>query len=206
MSLICTLETYLKFKGRKWCKLNDFRFWKIKKGLNEEISESRLMDRKERKDEDIMSLEDEKWPLWSKKEGKKAWEIRHFENKCRALFGVHYIHTIYFFKAREVRSPTLQTVCKSELKWRSYGHLKTTAPSWRVISKWFRNSTYEFEIHFEMTLISNSSTATLMFHLLYLGNCIYSTYEFEIYFEMTPISNSPTTTLMFRLLYLGNCI
>ena len=24
-----------------------------------------------------MSLEDEKLPLWSKKEGKKIWEIRH---------------------------------------------------------------------------------------------------------------------------------
>ena len=39
-----------------------------------------------------------------------------FENKCRALPGVHCIHTIYRFEAREVRSPTLQTVCKSELK------------------------------------------------------------------------------------------
>ena len=50
-----------------------FIFWKIKKGLNEEISESSLMDHEERQDEDIMSLEDEKWPLWSKKEGKKTW-------------------------------------------------------------------------------------------------------------------------------------
>ena len=44
-----------------------------------------------------------------------------------------------------------------------------------MISKfnlWFRNSTYEFEIHFEMTPISNSPTTTLMFCLLYLGNCI----------------------------------
>ena len=83
---------------------------------------------------------------------------------------------------------------------------KWCAPSWRVISKWFRNSTYEFEIHFEMTPISNSPTATLMFLLLYLGNYIYSTYEFEIHFDMTPISNSPTTTLMFHILYLENCI
>ena len=71
MSLTCTLETYLRFKGRKWCKLNHFKFWKIKKGLNEEISESRLMNHEKRKDEDIMSLEDEKWPLWNKKEGKE---------------------------------------------------------------------------------------------------------------------------------------
>ena len=30
------------------------------------------MDHKERQDKDIMSLEDDKWPLWSKKEGKKT--------------------------------------------------------------------------------------------------------------------------------------
>ena len=42
-----------------------------------EISELRLIDHKKRQDEDIMSLEDEKWPLWSKKEGKKTWKIRH---------------------------------------------------------------------------------------------------------------------------------
>ena len=77
MSLIYTLEIYLRFKGRKLCKLNDFRFWKIKKGLNEEISESRLIERKERQNKDIMRLEDDKWPLWSKKEGKEAWEMRH---------------------------------------------------------------------------------------------------------------------------------
>ena len=36
-------------------------------------------------------------------------------DKFRAISGVHCIHTIYFFKALEVRSPTLQMVCKSEL-------------------------------------------------------------------------------------------
>ena len=80
--------------------------------------------------------------------------------------------TSHHFEAREVRSLTLQTMYKSELKGRSHDHLKTTMQSWRVILKWFRNSTYEFEIHFEITSISNSPTATLMFHLLYLGNCI----------------------------------
>ena len=35
------------------------------------------MERKERKNKDIMRLEDDKLPLWSKKEGKKAWEMRH---------------------------------------------------------------------------------------------------------------------------------
>ena len=37
-----TLETYLRFKRRKGCKLNHFKFWKIKKRLNEKISESDL--------------------------------------------------------------------------------------------------------------------------------------------------------------------
>ena len=36
----------------------------------------------------------------------------------------------------------------------------------------FLNSTYEFKIQLEMTPISNSPIATLMFCLLYLGNCI----------------------------------
>ena len=44
------------------------------------------MDRKKRQDEDIMHLEDEKWPLWSKKErqesmGNEAWsKIQLHEN------------------------------------------------------------------------------------------------------------------------------
>ena len=55
-----------------------------------------------------------------------AWKFRtqksdgiiysDFEDKFGALFGVHYIHTIYRFEAWEVKSPTLQTVCKSKLK------------------------------------------------------------------------------------------
>ena len=39
-----------------------------------------------------------------------------FEDKFRALFRIYFIHNIYHFEAWEVRSPTLQTVCKSELK------------------------------------------------------------------------------------------
>ena len=38
------------------------------------------------------------------------------KDKFRALYGVHCIHTIYRFEAWEVRSPTIQEVCKSELK------------------------------------------------------------------------------------------
>ena len=59
MGLTCILEIYLRFKGRKGCKLNYFRFWKIKKGLNKELSESKLMDYEERQNEDITSLGNE---------------------------------------------------------------------------------------------------------------------------------------------------
>ena len=106
---------------------------------------------------------------WGMNQDSTTWKFRtqkyngiiysEFEDKFRALSGVYYILTLYRFKAREVRSLTLKMVCKLELKWRSYGHWKTTAPRWRVISKWFRNSTYEFEIHFEMTPMLNSPTA-----------------------------------------------
>ena len=48
-----------------------------------------------------------------------------------ALPWVHYIHNIYHFEAREVRSPTLQTVSKSKLKRKSYSHCKKIAPSWK---------------------------------------------------------------------------
>ena len=169
MSLTCTLATYLKFKERKRYKLNHFRFWRIKKWLNEEISESRLIDHEKRQNEDIMSLEYEQWPLWSKKKGKKTWEMRHearfscieiwnskssgnmysdFEDKFGVIPKIHFRHTIYRFEAREVKSPTLQMVYKSELKWRSDGNLKTTAQSSRVISKWFWNSTYDSHLMF----------------------------------------------------------
>ena len=119
---------------------------------------------------------------WGMKQDSAAWKFRtqksddniysDFEDKFRALTRVHFIYTIYHFEDREIRSPMLQTVYKSELKWKSYDHLKTIVPSWRVISKWFRNATYEFEIHFEMTPISNSPTATLMFLIFYLENYI----------------------------------
>ena len=40
------------------------------------------------------------------------------QDTFRALPKVHFIHPIYCFEAWEVRSPTLRTVCKSELKWK----------------------------------------------------------------------------------------
>ena len=45
------------------------------------------------------------------------------------------MHIICCLESREVRSPTLQTVCESELKQRSYGRLKTTASSCAKISQ-----------------------------------------------------------------------
>ena len=51
----------------------------------------------------------------------------------RDIFGalprVYFINNIYHFEAWEVRSPMLQMVSKSELKQKSYGHCKKTAPS-----------------------------------------------------------------------------
>ena len=41
---------------------------------------------------------------------------QQLQDKFKSLSGVHCIHTIYLFEAREVRSPKIQTVCKSELK------------------------------------------------------------------------------------------
>ena len=154
MSLTFILEIYLRFKGRKGWKLNHFRFWKIKKG--------------ERQDKDITRLGDDKWHYRVRKKARKhgKWGLKQDSSSCTKIknsksggnmysefeekFGVfsefYFVHTIYHFESWEVRSPTLQTVCKSELKWRSYDNLNTTAQSWRVISKWFRNPTYEFEI------------------------------------------------------------
>ena len=47
-----------------------------------------------------------------------------------ALPGAQIMHMISRFEAWEVRNPVLQTVSDSDLKWRSYGRLKTTMQSW----------------------------------------------------------------------------
>ena len=39
-----------------------------------------------------------------------------FEEKFGVLPEAHFSHAIYCFEAQEVKSPTLETVCKSELK------------------------------------------------------------------------------------------
>ena len=58
----------------------------------------------------------------------------------RELHGVHFMHIIFLFEAREVRSPTLQTMHKSKLKWRSYSHWNPVAPSWKpILQLWNHN-------------------------------------------------------------------
>ena len=66
-----------------------------------------------------------------------------------ALHEVHFLHSIYHFKAQEVKNPTLQTMHDSELKWRSYIHCKQITLSWMknfarlwnhpFVTKWFRS-------------------------------------------------------------------
>ena len=72
-----------------------------------------------------------------------------------ATFGafpeVHFLHAIYHFKAQEVKIPMLQTVCDSELKWRSYSHWKPITPSWRKNFAQLRNHPFAakwFPSHF----------------------------------------------------------
>ena len=99
MSLTCILEIHLKFKERKWYKFNHFRFWKVKKWLNEEIGESKLMDYEERQDEDVMSLGDDDWSLWSKKKGMQTWTMRHEANSssCMEIWNLKFDSNIYSF-------------------------------------------------------------------------------------------------------------
>ncbi|RVW78225.1 hypothetical protein CK203_054721 [Vitis vinifera] len=51
-----------------------------------------------------------------------------------ALPKVHFLHSIYHFKAQEVKNPMLQTVRDSELKRRSYSHCKQITPKCCEIS------------------------------------------------------------------------
>ena len=74
------------------------------------------------------------WKKRKRRENSGHWFCCHFGTYFGALPRVHFIHTIYCFEAREVSSPTLQTVSKSELKRKSYGHCKKTGPSWAGVS------------------------------------------------------------------------
>ena len=42
-------------------------------------------------------------------------------------------YACYMSLAQEVNNPMLQTICDSELKWKSYSHWKPITPSWRKI-------------------------------------------------------------------------
>ena len=86
---------------------------------------------------------------WNKKvmavwrRARKPWTVMsqpypHFATVghiFEALPGAQIMHTISCFKYWEIRSPALQTVCDLEVKWRSYGRLKTSAQSWAGISQ-----------------------------------------------------------------------
>ena len=43
-------------------------------------------------------------------------KVEQLQDKFKALPRVHYMHTIYLFEVRKVKSPIIQTVCKSEPK------------------------------------------------------------------------------------------
>ena len=62
--------------------------------------------------------------IWNAKFGGNMYS--NFEEKCGALPKVYFRQAIYLFKALEVRNPTLQIVCKLELKQRRYDRLKIT--------------------------------------------------------------------------------
>ena len=77
MNLTCILDIYFKFKGRKGCTLNHFRFWKIKKMVKWGNKQVKTHGPWGKARQEYHELEDEKLPLWSKKMGKKTWEMRH---------------------------------------------------------------------------------------------------------------------------------
>ena len=54
---------------------------------------------------------------------------RSCKENLEHLLESSFLHVIYHFEAREVRSPMLQTVHNLELKRGSYGHLKANAQS-----------------------------------------------------------------------------
>ncbi|KAL6313393.1 hypothetical protein AAG906_001105 [Vitis piasezkii] len=62
---------------------------------------------------------------------------------------VHFLHSIYHFKAQEVKNPMLQTVCDLELKRRSYGRLKQITPKCCEIRHLLREFRKIFQPNFE---------------------------------------------------------
>ena len=118
-------------------------FWSLKKAKNEGELCATLGNEFPSQLRDSRKRIRERNPSWSN----FAWWYEIFtcyakfkghklQGKIGALPGVQFLHAIYHFEAREVRSPTLQTVCNLELKRGSYGCLKVTAQSWGGISHW----------------------------------------------------------------------
>ena len=56
--------------------------------------------------------------IWNSKIGHNKHS--KFEVKFRVFSKVIFEHVIFHFKVWEVKSPTRQIMCKSELKWESY--------------------------------------------------------------------------------------
>ena len=152
------------------------------------------MEFQEMQDEDAMSLRDEDWSSWRKKEGMQTWTMRHetnslslmeiwnskssgnmyfeFEEKFGAFSKVHFRQSIYCFEALEVMILMLQTIHKSELKRGCYARLKQTDKRKILSSK--------FTMHFEPA------------PWFWIGP-LSSTYEFKIDLELTQISNLATS-------------
>ena len=93
---------------------------------------------------------------------------KNLEYFLKSILGILYI----FLKIKKLGVKCFKWCTNRSWNEEVMAIWRQTMQSWRVISKWFRNSNYEFEIQFKMTPISNSPTATLIFHLLYLENCI----------------------------------
>ena len=81
-----------------------------------------------------------------------------FHRTFGALPEVHFLHSIYHFKAQEVNNPMLQAVCDSELKRRSYSHCKSITLSWRK----------HFAKCCEITLLLRSDFAAFLYSKVFL--------------------------------------
>ena len=105
--------------------------------------------------------------LWNSKSGGNMYS--YFETKFRALSELYFGKTIYHLEDLEVQNPTLQIICKLDLKWGSYVHLKQIGQR-RMLS-------LKFTVHFELIpLISNWIS---LFHL-WVRNWLGTDLNFEI--------------------------
>ena len=78
--------------------------------------------------------EHKQWRRGKQSEEAKRTAAAVFFCTFGALSEVYFLHTIYHFKALEVKNPTLQTVHDLELIWGRYGLRKPTAPGYAKIS------------------------------------------------------------------------